>query len=69
MPSFIFSEKVRILYATLMLVALGVKHCKWALKARGRRWGGGGGEGKILFASNPYLESKGGATNSLVLYI
>ena len=32
MPSFIFSEKIRIMYATLMLTVLRVKHCKLAFK-------------------------------------
>ena len=32
MPSFIFSEKVRILYSTVMRIALRVKHYKWAFK-------------------------------------
>ena len=31
-PSFIFSEKLRIFYATLMFGAIRVKHCKWVFK-------------------------------------
>ena len=32
MPNFIFSQTIRILYATLMLGALRLKHRKWSFK-------------------------------------
>ena len=37
-PSFIFSEKVRVVYATLELGALSYKHFKWAFKHQGVKY-------------------------------